>query len=227
MTVAETTVAPMKDIFAKVALFQALAPEERESLSRYIVLRRFPANTVVVLDGDESDSLYIIVSGKVKVFLNDESGKQVTLNHQTVGEYFGEMALLDEQPRSASVMTVEPSELAVLPKAHFVDCIAEHPGIAMGIIRHLTGRMRVLTEKVKSLALLDVYGRVRQTLLDLSEDQEGKRVIAHRITHQEIANMVGASREMVTRILKDLATGGYIEVGNRRITIKEKLPPAW
>lgn len=217
----------MDDILANVALFQALTADERESLSRYVVLRRFPANTVVVLDGDDSDSLYIIVSGKVKVFLNDESGKQVTLNHQSTGEYFGEMALLDEQPRSASVMTVEPSELAVLPKTHFIDCIGEHPGIAMGIIRHLTGRMRVLTDKVKSLALLDVYGRVRQTLLDLSEEQGGQRVIAERITHQEIANMVGASREMVTRILKDLATGGYIEVGNRRITIKEKLPPAW
>ncbi len=200
---------------------------EREALSRSMLIRRFPKNTIIILDGDDSDSLYIILAGKVKVFLTDEAGKEVTLNYQAVGEYFGEMALLDDQPRSASVMTVEASECAVLPKVHFTQFISEHPEIAMGIIRHLTGRMRVLTDKVKNLALLDVYGRVKQTLMDLSEDKEGQRVVSERLTQQELANMVGASREMVTRILKDLTKGGYIEIDNKRITIKEKLPSAW
>lgn len=217
----------MNDLLINIPLFHELKAVEREALSRSMLTRRFPKNTIVILDGDDSDSLYIILSGKVKVFLTDEAGKEVTLNYQMEGEYFGEMALLDDQPRSASVMTVEASEFAVLPKAHFTKCISEHPEIAMGIIQHLTGRMRVLTDKVKNLALLDVYGRVKQALLELSEDKDGQCVVTERLTQQELANMVGASREMVTRILKDLSKGGYIEIENKRITIKEKLPSAW
>jgi CRP/FNR family cyclic AMP-dependent transcriptional regulator len=217
----------MDDLLAKIPLFQELDAMERAALSRCMVTRRFPKNTIVILDGDDSDSLYLIQSGKIKVFLNDDAGKEVILNYQAAGEYFGEMALLDDQPRSASVQTVEPSELAILPKADFVQCISEHPNIAMVIIQHLSGRMRVLTDKVKSLALLDVYGRVKQTLLDLSEQQDGQRVVHQRLTQQELANMIGASREMVTRILKDLTTGGYIETNNKRIVIKRNLPSAW
>ncbi len=217
----------MDDLLAKIPLFQELDAMERAALSRCMVTRRFPKNTIVILDGDESDSLYLIKSGKVKVFLNDDAGKEVILNYQAAGEYFGEMALLDDQPRSASVQTVEPSELAILPKADFVQCIGEHPNIAMVIIQHLSGRMRVLTDKVKSLALLDVYGRVKQTLLDLSEQQDGLRVVSQRLTQQELANIIGASREMVTRILKDLTKGGYIETNNKKIIIKRNLPSAW
>jgi CRP/FNR family cyclic AMP-dependent transcriptional regulator len=217
----------MDELLNTIPLFQALKAEERKALGQCMAIRRFPKGTIVILDGDESDSLYIIQHGKVKVFLNDESGKEVILNYQSTGEYFGEMALLDDQPRSASVVTVEPSELAVLPKAQFVQCIGEHPHIAMAIIQHLSGRMRMLTDKVKNLALLDVYGRVKQTLLDLSVEQGGQRVVTERMTQQELANMIGASREMVTRILKDLSTGGYIEIDNKRIIIKGKMPAAW
>lgn len=217
----------MDDFLDNIPLFQRLTTTDRKALSCCMVVRRFKKNTVVILDGDESDSLYLILKGKVKIFLTDEAGKEVILNYQTEGEYFGEMALLDDQPRSASVVTMEPSEFAVLPKTQFLQCISKHPEIAMGIIQHLSSRMRTLTEKVKSLALLDVYGRVKQTLLDLSDYQDGQRVVTERMTQQELANMIGASREMVTRILKDLTKGGYIEMENKKIIIKGKMPPAW
>ena len=217
----------MNDLLTKISLFQELEPHEREALSHRLTIRHFPKNTFVILDGDHSDSLYIILEGKIKVFLSDDTGKEVILNYQGPGEYFGEMSLLDELPRSASVVTLKSSKIAVLSKQDFMHCIVEHPNIAMSIIKHLSIRLRTLTEKVKNLALMDVYGRVTHTLLDLSEPQDGGRVVKEPLTQQELANLVGASREMVTRILKDLTTGGYINIKNKQITIKEKLPLHW
>ena len=126
-------------------------------------------------------------------------------------------------------MTLEPSRLSIISRADFQAALREHPGMAFNLIRLLAGRVRTLTGSVKSLALMDVYGRVARTLLDLAqeEDAEGNRVINQRLTHQEIANMVGASREMVSRIFKDLTTGGYITVGKASITINERLPRRW
>ncbi len=217
----------MEDLLTNIPLFSELNVDERKALSDRLVVRSFPKNSIVIIDGDVSDSLYLILSGKVKVFLTDEGGKEVILNYQATGEYFGEMALLDNQPRSASVVTTEPCKFAILSKSDFRACLGEHPDIAMSIILKLSDRLRVLTEKVRSLALMDVYGRLRQTLFDLSEDRDGQRVVTERLTQQELANMVGASREMVTRILKDLTKGGYIDIEDKRITIKEKLPTAW
>jgi CRP/FNR family cyclic AMP-dependent transcriptional regulator len=218
---------PMEDLLNNIPLFSDLKEVERKTLSERLVVRSFPKNSIVIVDGDVSDSLYLIISGRVKVFLTDDAGKEVILNYQSKGEFFGEVALLDDQPRSASVIALEPCKFAILSKSDFCACLAEHPDIAMSIILKLSNRLRVLTEKVRSLALMDVYGRLKQTLLDLSEEQEGQRVVTERLTQQELANMVGASREMVTRILKDLTKGGYIDIEDKRITIKEKLPSAW
>jgi CRP/FNR family cyclic AMP-dependent transcriptional regulator len=191
------------------------------------VTRKYPKNVVLITEGDRSDSFYVILSGKVKVFLSDEHGKEVQLNTQGPGEYFGELALIDQAPRSASVMTLEPSQLAVVSRENFQRCLAENPDIAVELISFLVNRVRSLTENVKNLALLDVYGRVARTLLNLSSEQDDQLVIEERLTHQEIANRVGASREMVSRIMKDLCTGGYIQIRDRKIFIQAKLPPGW
>ena len=161
------------------------------------------------------------------MFLSDENGKEVTLNMQGKGEFFGELALLDESPRSASVMTLEPCKFALISKSDFDVCLTKNPHIALNLIRMLTQRVRVLSENVKNLALLDVYGRVARVLLNMSQDKDGKKIIEQRLTHQDIASMVGASREMVSRILKDLSTGGYIKTEGKHITIVENLPHAW
>lgn len=211
----------------KVPLFADLTAEELQRLWQCAALRNFPRHAIIINEGDLTDSLYVIVEGKVRVFLQDEQGKEVTLNFQGAGECFGELALLDERPRSASVQTVEPSRFAIISKADFMRCLTEHPHMAITIIRYLSRRMRALTENVRSLALMDVYGRVARTLLNLAEQQGDYLVVKERFTQQELANMVGASREMVTRILKDLVTGGYIEIEDRRITIKNRLPADW
>jgi CRP/FNR family cyclic AMP-dependent transcriptional regulator len=211
----------------QTSVFPKLTQSNLSLLSGCSITRKYSKNTILINEGDLSDSLYIILSGKVKVYLSDENGKEVLLSILGPGEYFGELALLDAEPRSASVMTTEPSRISVVTKSDYQRCIAAHPEIAFDLIQVLAHRIRVLTDNVKNLALLDVYGRVARTLLNMAIECDGKLVIQHRLTHQDIASMVGASREMVSRIMKDLATGGYIKVKDKQIILLSKLPPGW
>jgi CRP/FNR family transcriptional regulator, cyclic AMP receptor protein len=189
------------------------------------VARTFPKNIVVVREGERTDSLYIIVSGRVKIYVSDE-GKEVALGEAGPGEYFGEM-VLDEGPRSASVMTLEPTRFLVVPKEDFKEFVAKSPAFSLHLICKLIRRVRALTNDVKSLALMDVYGRVARMLLDIAVERDGVLVIENKPTQQEMASRVGASREMISRILGDLASGGYIEVERDKITIARTLPRAW
>lgn len=210
-----------------IPLFEGLPQEDLRAISSHAVTKSFAKNTVIMHEGDESDSLYVILSGRVKIFLSDEEGKEVILSAQGPGEYFGELALIDEAPRSASVMTLEDCKLSIVSKRDFESCLVRYPAIALQVIKGLTKRLRNLTDNVKSLALMDVYGRVARTLLSLAVEHEGKLVVVQKLTQRDIANMIGASREMVSRILKDLSIGGYITIDKKHIVINEKLPSAW
>jgi CRP/FNR family cyclic AMP-dependent transcriptional regulator len=194
--------------------------------AQHAIKRTFPKNTIVVSEGDQTDSLYIIVSGRVKIYVSDDKGKEIVLSEAGPGEYFGEM-VLDEGPRSASVMTLEPTEFLVIPGEDFMEFVVKSPEFSLHLILKLIRRVRALTNEVKNLALMDVYGRVARMLLDLAVDRDGVLVIESRPTQQEMANRVGASREMISRILGDLTSGGYIEVERDRITIARALPRAW
>jgi CRP/FNR family cyclic AMP-dependent transcriptional regulator len=211
----------------KIPLFSDLDAAELELLSTRTVTRQYPRNTIIINEGDLSDSLYVIRSGSVKVFLGNREGKEVILNVQRSGEYFGELALIDSGPRSASVITQEKTSLSLISKADFEDFLSQHPAANVKIMRGLVKRLRALTESVRSLALMDVYGRVARLLIKLSQPEGDVRVIRDALTQQDIADRVGASREMVSRILKDLREGGYIEVNERHITIRERLPQGW
>jgi CRP/FNR family cyclic AMP-dependent transcriptional regulator len=214
----------MKD--AKVASDTHLNAEELRGLAAQGVVKSFPKNTVIVSEGDETDSFYIIVQGRVKVFVSDEDGREIILATQGPGDYFGEM-VLDGGPRSASVMTLEPSRFAVIPKTRFRDFLHSHPAFSAHLIEKLIDRTRSLTENVKSLALMDVYGRVARLLLELAVREDGKLVIQERLTQQDIASRVGASREMISRIFKDLTEGGYISIDKKRITVHKAPPRHW
>ena len=194
-----------------------------QDFARHAVTRTYPKNTVVVSEGDDTDSLYIIVSGRVKIYVSDEKGKEIVLNESGRGEFFGEM-VLDEGPRSASVMTLEPTEFLVVPKDDFRGFVTNSPEFALHLIPKLIARVRALTNDVKSLALMDEDGRVARLLLDLAVDRDGTLVIENRPTQQEMASRIGASREMISRILSDLAKGGYIVSDGDRITIAKRLP---
>lgn len=210
-----------------IELFSGLDEQELSELSSKAVTRQFPGHTMIINEGDISDSLYIILSGGVKVFLSNEDGKEVTLNSQGPGDYFGEMALLDSAPRSASVITTEKSKLSILSRADVEAFLKQHPEAMLKILRRSIGRLRALTDTVGSLAMLDVYGRVARLLLQLAEDDGDQAMIRADLTQQDIANRIGSSREMVSRILKDLRAGGYIEVRDKHIIILRELPHAW
>lgn len=199
--------------------------ELREFSGRGAV-KSFPKQTIIVSEGDETDSLYVILSGRVKVFVADESGREIVLGTQGPGEYFGEMAL-DGGARSASVMTLEPSRFMVVPRSRMREFLRSQPDFAVRLIEKLIRRSRALTASVKNLALLDVYGRVARLLLELAEEEGDKLVIKDRLTQQDVADRIGASREMVSKILKDLALGGYISVQKKRITIHKAPPRHW
>ena len=190
-------------------------------------LRSYPKNTVFITEGDSSDSVFVVLTGKVKVFIADNEGHEMILDIQGPGEYVGEMAL-DGKPRSASVMTTEPTTFSVVARDPIREEIRNNPDFALDMISKIIDRARLATNSVKDLALLDVYGRVARLLLTLAvEKEEGKLVIPEKLTQQEIAERVGASRDMVSRIFRDLTAGGYISVENRIITINKKPPARW
>jgi CRP/FNR family transcriptional regulator, cyclic AMP receptor protein len=204
----------------------SLPEEYLKSLAEHGSVKAYPKNAVILNEGDRSDSLYVILSGKVKIYLADEEGKEVLLNTQGPGAYFGEL-ILDEGPRSASVMTLEPSKFSIVSKAQFQTFLATYPDAALELIRSLIQRVRALTKSVGNLALLDVYGRVARMLLELATEQEGKLVINEPLTQQDMASRVGCSREMISRILKDLRAGGYVIMDGDRMVIAKKPPRNW
>ena len=213
----------IKNTLSKVPLFAKLSDTELTAMLRHASIITYPKNTVIMSEGDPSSSLYTILTGKVKVFLSDENGKEITINVQGVHDYFGELALLDDTKRSASVITLEKSTLMIVSKTDFKEILRTHPEVALNLIKALTQRVRLLTDNVKSLALLDVYGRVAKILLNMATDIDGRLVIQDKITQQEIANRVGASREMVARILKDLAAGDHIRYEGKCIIVNDQL----
>lgn len=212
-------------ILQQVELFTGLSAEELDALAASSSSRSFPKNTVVIHENDPADSLFIIESGRVKVYCSDKNGKEFIMNTQGEGDYFGELALLDDSTRSASVRTVEKSSFCIIYKDDFNRVLDEHPNIARKLISNLAQRVRKLTSDVKSLALQDVYGRVANVLMDLAEERgDGSMFIPEKLTQQDIADRVGASREMVARILKDLTIGDYIRFEGRHIIINTRLP---
>ncbi len=208
------------------SLFDQLAPEYAESLRAFGAARKYPANTILIHEGDDSDCLYLIEDGECKVS-SSENGREVILGFIGASQYFGELSMLDGAPRSSTVMTTKTSRIRSVSAVRFREFLHAHPDAALGLLQALARKIRALTESVRSLALNDVYRRVVKVLMELSEDAEEGRDVTRRLTHQEIADMVGASREMVSRILRELNVGGYISVDKQRIHINRKLPARW
>ena len=210
-----------------VPLFSGLSSAALAEIEQHGAVKSFKKNAIVINQDDETYSLYVILSGSVKVYISGEDGREAVLNHQSAGDYFGDLALIDKQPRVASVMTTEASRFMIISREDFMLCLSKNPEIAINLIKPMTSRMRMLAKNVSSLALLDVYGRVARVLLEQAVQQEDGEMITEKMTQQEIADMVGASRAMVSRILTDLKAGGYISVDKKRITIHQKLPSRW
>ena len=206
-----------------------MTPERRvDELAAQGVQRSFRKNQLLIQEGDLGDTLYVILSGRLRAFASDLRGKEITLGIYGAGEYVGEMSL-DGGPRSANVETLEATTCAVVSRAALLAYIAQHPEFALQMMARLIRRARLATDSARSLALIDVYGRMSRLLDQLAGPQQadGSRTIAERLTHQHIASHLACSREMVSRLLRDLQAGGYVEMRERRLVLLKALPQRW
>jgi len=210
-------------LLRNVPLF-AMLPENQLAVLTSVVSRRScPRGTTIIAAGDVTDSLYVVISGTLKVTMSDDTGREIILTMLGPREYFGEMVPIDDNKRSASVISLGPCELLVLSKHDFRKCLSENFQMAMTVMRGLVKRLREADRKIGSLALMDVYGRVARLLLDMSETIDGQHVVTRKIVKQDMARMIGASREMVSRVMKHLQVGGYIDVRGKAIYLRDNI----
>ena len=219
MSAATTTVSTAA--LKSVPMFASFAEDQLRTLVTLVSRRNAPRGSVIMREGDPVDSLYIVVSGRLKVMMGESDGKEVILGILGPGEFFGEMGLIDDRPRSATVIAIEPCELLSVTKRAFKKCLLENYEVAMTVLRVLVRRLREADRKIGSLAMLDVYGRVARLLLDMSENVDGQRVVTKRLPKQDIAKMIGASREMVSMVMRDLELSGYFEVRGSTIVLRD------
>jgi len=213
-----------KAFLKRVPLFAGLGERQLEKVASGSVRRSFPKGRMVVAEGEPSSALYVLLAGRAKVQRSDSEGKEVILAVIGSGEFFGEMSLIDDAPRSASVITLETCEFMAVGKDTFKTILMQSPELCMAVMRGLVRRLREADMKIETLALLDVYGRVARVLLDFSELVNGERVVRNKLPRQEIAKMIGASREMVSRVMKGLEVEGYIvPLPEGRLMLREKL----
>ncbi len=208
-------------VLKKVPLFSMMGEAELQRVLDVARERSYPRNSVILFEDDPGDALYVVAEGQVKVVLIGEDGREVILSVLGQGEFFGEMALIDDEPRSAHVIAMEDSVLVVLRREDFYGILTQNPSIALALLRELTRRLRRVDEKVGSLVLLDVNGRVARLLLELADEAGGDR-ITRRLTHHTIAQMIGSSRETVSRTMRELVDQGLIEVSRRDVVIRDR-----
>ena len=209
-------------VLKNVPLFSSFSDQQLASLIPAVQHRRFPRGAYVIRAGEETDALYIILAGRAKVLIPDDDGNEVILSMIGPNEFFGEMGLLDDSPRSASVETLEACEMLRISRSGFLNCLKDNFDAAMLIIRNLVKRLREADRKIESLALIDVYGRVARLLIEMAQPQDGQWIIEKAPPKQEIARMIGASREMVSRVVKDLHDRGVIRAEKRKIYVLDR-----
>lgn len=210
-------------LLRNVPLFSMLSESQLALLLKEVSRKSFPRGTAIIAAGDITDSLYVIISGRFKVMISDDEGREVILAILGPNEFFGEMGLIDDHPRSASVVAIEACEVLMLSKRDFKKCLEENFEMAMTVMRGLVKRLREADQKIGSLALMDVYGRVARLLLEVAETIDGQKVVTKKLAKQDIAKMIGASREMVSRVMKDLQAAGAIEIRAGSIFLKDNI----
>ena len=214
------------ELLQKVALFQSVDGEELTRIASLLSPRDVPKDAHVVTQDEPGDALYIIAKGRMKVVLYGDNGREVILTLLKAGDFFGEMSLLDDLPRSANVIALADSRVLVLKRDAFVDHIKNSPTTALNVMAEISRRLRRADEIIGNLATLDVYGRVAHIMIDLAkkdgEEVEGGILIRERPTQQDIASMIGTSRETVSRVLSEFQRRGFVEMRGREILLSRK-----
>jgi len=212
-----------------VPIFAGLSEEALADLAGRCRRLTYRKNAVLMTEGEPGESLFMIESGSAKVFVSDEDGHELVLFIETAGSHIGDISLLDDEPRSASVVTLENCTVVTISKSDFLESVQSHPVILLSIIRELTRRLRRATDGIRSLALDNVYRRLADKLeqMALMDEDSGLLTLPQKFSHQELGNMIGASREMVGKIMAELKKGEYVDVRDRRIVLVKKLPRDW
>ncbi|MCU0942675.1 MAG: Crp/Fnr family transcriptional regulator [Hydrogenophaga sp.] len=213
------------DLIRRVPLFSTLTQAQAESVADAVVKRRYKRGEVIVEQGKKSNCLAIVLTGRARVVTTDSRGREVILATMAPGDYVGEMSLIDNQPHSATVRAEVQTDVLILGRNEFARCLPENSSMAYAVMRGLVQRLRQADRKIESLALLDVYGRVARALLEQAQPgRDGQLMIRERVSRQDVAKMIGASREMVSRVMKDLEDRGFIEMTEDGATvIKDRL----
>lgn len=216
------------DLIRRVPLFSMLTEAQAAAVAEAVVKRRFKRGEIIVEQGKKTNALFILLNGRARVITADSRGREVILATLHPGDHIGEMSLIDNEPHSATVRAEVQTDVLMLGRLEFARCLPENSSMAYAIMRGLVQRLRQADRKIESLALMDVYGRVARSLLEAAEaggdETDGVLLIRDKISRQDIAKMVGASREMVSRVMKDLEERGFIKTqDNGLILIKERL----
>jgi CRP/FNR family cyclic AMP-dependent transcriptional regulator len=204
-----------------VPLFSQLREEDLERVARAATARRYPKDTMIVLESDAGDALYVVLEGQVKLVLSAEDGREIILATRSKGDFFGEMSLIDDQPTPFNAIAMGDAELLVLRRDDFRRCLSEIPGMSLGLLRALCERLRKADSQIGGLVFLDVKGRVARLILELSDRHESDR-IPRAFTHNVIAQMIGSTRETVSRTIRELADDGAIEASRTRVAVKDR-----
>jgi CRP/FNR family cyclic AMP-dependent transcriptional regulator len=210
-------------LLRNVPLFSSLSGDQLLLLASVLSRKPYPRDSAVIAAGDPTDALYVVISGRLKVVMSGNEGREAILAILNQGDFFGEMGLIDQAPRSATVVTLEPCELLTITRTDFMKCLQKNFSLAMNVIRGLAGRLREADRKIGSLALMDVCGRVARLLMEMAETVDGQKVVTRKLPKKQIAKMIGASREMVSRVMKEMETSGHIEVRAHGILLRESL----
>jgi CRP-like cAMP-binding protein len=201
------------ELLCRVPLFAGLTPEQAKGIADAIVKQRFRRSEIIVAQGKKSDALYIILSGRARVVSADSRSREVILATLHSGDYFGEMSLIDDEPHSATVRAEVQTDVLKLNRETFARCLPDRSSLSHNVMRGLVARLRQADRKIESLALMDVYGRVARLLMEFAaDDGNGVLRVREKISRQDLAKMVGASREMVSRVMRDLEERGFLQM---------------
>jgi CRP-like cAMP-binding protein len=213
------------ELIRRVPLFSMLTASQAEAVASAVVKSRFKRGESIVEQGKKSDALSIILTGRARVVTTDARGREVILATMHPGDYVGEMSLIDNEPHSATVRAEIQTDALVLGRLEFARCLPENSSMAYAVMKGLVQRLRHADRKIESLALMDVYGRVARALLEFAViDVKGESIIRDKVSRQDLAKMVGASREMVSRVMKDLEERGFIETrSDGSMVVKDRL----
>lgn len=216
----------MQEFLAKISPYDILDPDGLQALADIATRRSYKRNSVIIHQGDDTNTMFILIQGNMRVYVEDEQGKQLTVRMLNPGDSFGEVALVGEFPRTASVATQTDCVVAAFTRSNYIAFLRQHPDIVLALAKNLANLVRDTTEELSSIALSDVYGRIAHILEKYAEQQDGTKRVP-RFTHREIAGMIGSSREMVSKVLKELENAGHITVEDKHYLINQPLPDHW